>query len=114
MKTPLPPLIQNGCRIETSGLRRAVATVPHKASPIPVPDAAADSLTEAHAIAALIIHRFNSFEAMREAIDYTAATLGKVPAFGDGIGADVSKAQLGVALNKLRAALALADGKGEA
>jgi hypothetical protein len=54
------PLVQNGTVIETSGLRRRIATVPHKASPVPVPDAAANNLAEAHALAAFLVHAANS------------------------------------------------------
>ena len=47
---------------------------------------------------------------LREAAKYAASILGLIPAFGDTIGTKVSKAECGVALNKLRAALAKAEG----
>lgn len=63
----------------------------------PTPDVAqVDVLTQQNA--ALLA-------ACKAAADYLA----KIPAFGDTIGSDVSKAQLGVALNQLRSAIALAQ-----
>ena len=47
---------------------------------------------------------------LREAAKYAANILGLIPAFGDTIGTKVSKAECGVALNKLRAAIAKAEG----
>ena len=47
---------------------------------------------------------------LREAAKYAANILSLIPAFGDTIGTKVSKAECGVALNKLRAALAKAEG----
>ncbi len=39
------------------------------------------------------------------AVEFAIDLLEKIPAFGDSIGDEVSKAQLGVALNKLRSAI---------
>jgi hypothetical protein len=47
---------------------------------------------------------------LREAARYAANILNLIPAFGDSIGDKVSKPQLAVALNKLSAALAKAEG----
>lgn len=47
---------------------------------------------------------------MLEALAYAESILSLIPAFGDGIGDKVSKAQLAVALNKAQQAIAKAKG----
>lgn len=44
-------------------------------------------------------------EQLREAAHYAKVILASIPAFGDSIGSQVTKAQIGVAYNKLNKAL---------
>lgn len=48
-----------------------------------------------------------------EALQAIESVLGKIPAFGDTIGTEVSKAQIGVAHNQARQAISKAIGRGQ-
>lgn len=52
-----------------------------------------------------LVQEHLSFRELQDAAQYTAELLAKVPAFGGDIGKKVSKAQIGVALNRLMIAL---------
>ena len=60
--------------------------------------------------AAFICHAVNNHYELLEACKVAEDCIRKIPAFGDSIGTEISKAQLGVAYNRLTTAIAHAEG----